>query len=181
MGSSTRRMLSEEPLSAEAISIVKQNAQLICSLIEGNLDYVHSKWSNWFKGRYILVRYEDAFSNVSRAVNAIYKFTGLDMVETISNWINGVPRPGRSKSKTMVLSNTNAVAIDKWRYHRSSSLVSLFEETCGPLMEAMGYIFVNGSETLQHNNRTLLRTQEPLRRRYHHRGSRWRLAHSFQV
>ena len=158
MGSSTRRMLSEEPLPAEAISIVKQNAQLICSLIEGNLDYVHSKWSNWFKGRYILVRYEDAISNVSRAVNAIYKFTGLDMVETISNWIKGVPPPGRSKSKTMVLSNTNAVAIDKWRYHKSASLVSLFEETCGPLMEAMGYIFVNGSETLQHNNRTLLRT-----------------------
>ena len=153
MGSSTRRMLSEEPLPAEAISIVKQNAQLICSLIEGNLDYVHSKWSNWFKGRYILVRYEDAISNVSRAVNAIYKFTGLDMVETISNWIKGVPPPGRSKSKTMVLSNTNAVAIDKWRYHKSASLVSLFEETCGPLMEAMGYIFVNGSETLQHNNR----------------------------
>ena len=158
MGDSTRKLFSEKPLPTEAISIVKKNAQMLCSLIEGNLGYVNSKWSNWFKSRYILVRYEDAITNVSRALNNIYKFTGLNMVETISNWIKGVPPPGRSKSKTMVLSNKNAAAIDKWRSLQNSSLVSLFEETCGPLMEAMGYIFVNGSEALQHNNRTFLRT-----------------------
>ena len=94
---------------------------------------------------------------MSRAVNDIYKSIGLDMVETISNWIKGVPPPGRS-GKTMVISNTTAAAIDNWRSHESSSLVSLFEETCGPLMEAMGYIFVNGSDTLQHNNSKPLRT-----------------------
>ena len=111
MGSSTKKRLSEKPLAAEAISIVRQNAQMICSLIEGNLDYVNSEWSNWFKGRYILVCYEDAISNMSRAVNDIYKFTGLNMIETISNWIKGVLPPGQSKSRTraVVLSNTNAV------------------------------------------------------------------------
>ena len=158
MNSSTKQMLSKKPLPTEAISIVKQNAQMLCSLMEGNLDYVHSKWSNWFKSRYILFRYEDVINNASRAVNDIYKFTGLNMVEKITNWTKGVAPPGRSKSKTMVLSNKNAAAIDKWRSLQSSSLVSLFEETCGPLMEATGYIFVNGSETLQHDNRTLLRT-----------------------
>ena len=51
----------------------------------GNLDFVKSVWSNWFKSRYILVLYEDAISNMSRAVNDMYKSIGLDMVETISN------------------------------------------------------------------------------------------------
>ena len=63
MGDSTRKLFSEEPLPTEAISIVKQSAQMLCSLIKENLDYVNSKWSNC----YILVRYEDAISNVSRA------------------------------------------------------------------------------------------------------------------
>ena len=157
LNGATRKMVSEKLLSPEAISIVKQNAQMICSLIAGNLDYVNSEWSNWFKSHYILVRYEDVISNMSRAVNDMYKFVGLDMVETISNWLKGVPPPGRS-TKTMVISDTNAAAIDKWRSRQSSSLVSLFEDSCGPLMEAMGYIFVNGSETLQHNGSKPLKT-----------------------
>ena len=160
MGNPTKKRLSEKPLAAEAISIVKRNAEMICSLIEGNLDYVNSEWSNWFKGRYILVRYEDAISNMSRAVNDMYKSIGLNMVETISNWLKGVPPPGQSTSraKATVLSNTDAVSIDKWRSLQSSSLVSLFEETCGSLMEAMGYIFVKGSETLKHDNSKPLKT-----------------------
>ena len=157
LNGATRKMVSEKPLSPEAISIVKQNAQMICSLIAGNLDYVNSEWSNWFKSHYFLVRYEDAISNMSRAVNDMYKSIGLDMIETISNWIKGVPPPGRS-GKTMVISDTNAAAIAKWRSHENSSVISLFEETCGPLMKAMGYIFVNGSETLQYNNTKPLKT-----------------------
>jgi len=149
-----RKMFTKKPLSTEAISLVKQNAQMLCSLIAGNLDYVKSEWSNWFKSRYILVRYEDAISNMSRAVNDMYKSIGLDMVETISKWIKGIPPPDGSISRlhATVLSNTDTATVDKWRFRESSSLVSLFEEACGPLMKAMGYTFVNGSETLQHNN-----------------------------
>ena len=168
--SSIKKMVSEKPLTAEAMSIVKQNAQMICSLITGNLEYVKSEWSNWFKSRYILVRYEDAISNMSRAVNDMYKSLGLDMAEPISKWLKGVPPPGRSTSRTKatVLSNTDAATIDKWRSRQSSSLVSLFEETCGPLMEAMGYIFVNSSETLQHNYSKPLKTPNiPFLRNFH--------------
>ena len=155
-----KKMFTEKPLSAKAISLVTQNAQMVCSLIAGNLDYVNKEWSNWFQSRYILVRYEDAISNMSRAVNDMYKAIGLDVVETISNWIKAVPRPGQSTTpaKATVISKTDAATIDKWRFRENSMLVSMLEETCGSLMEAMGYIFVNGSETLQHNNSRPLRT-----------------------
>ena len=160
MGQPARSLLSQKPLSTKGISLVKKNAQMLCSLVTENLDFVDSEWSNWFKSRYILVRYEDVISNMSRAVNDMYKSIGLDMVETISNWIKGIPPPGRStnRNKATVLSSTDAATIDKWRFRESSPLVSLFEETCGPLMEAMGYIFVNGSESLQHNNSKPLKT-----------------------
>ena len=106
--------------------------------------FARSSWKIWtsfiqngqtgFKDRYILVRYEDAINNMSRVGNDMYKSLGLDMVETISNWIKGILPPVRSTSraKATVLSNTDAATIDKWRFRESSSLVSLFEETCGP-------------------------------------------------
>ena len=160
MGEHVRRLLTQKPLSTEGVSLLKKNAQILCSLVMENLDYVNSEWSNWFKSRYILVRYEDAISNMSRAVKYMYKSIDLDMVETISNWIKGIPPPGRSTSRNQatVLSNTDAATIDKWRFRENLSLVSLFEEACGPLMEEMGYIFVNGSENLQQNNSKPLRT-----------------------
>ena len=65
------------------------------------------------------------------------------MVDAISNWIKGVLPPGQSKSKSTVLSNKNAAAIDKWRSLQYSSPVSLFEETCGPQLEAKGYILIS--------------------------------------
>ena len=160
MAEPARSLFTQKPLSAEGKSLLKKNAQMLCSLVMENLDYVNSEWSNWFKNRYILVRYEDAISNMSGAVNDMYKAIGLDMVEIISNWIKGVPPPGRSTSRAQatVLSNTDAATIDKWRFRENPSLVSLFEEACGSLMEVMGYMFVNGSESLQHNNNKPLRT-----------------------
>lgn len=39
----------------------------------------------WFKNRYILVRYEDIISNISKEVSDIYKYFDLPMVEVITN------------------------------------------------------------------------------------------------
>ena len=139
--------------SPEGISFLKESAQTLCSLVSENLDHVNAEWSNWFKDRYILVRYEDAISNMSEAVNNIFKFAGLRMVENTSKWLKRNQLPGR---KTSIAFNT--AAIDKWRFLVDSSMVSLFEEVCGPMMEAMGYIFVNGSDQLQHNKSMPLRT-----------------------
>ena len=119
---------------------------------------IYTEWSKWFKSCYILARYEDVISNMSKLVNDTYKFIGLDMIETINNWIKGVPPPVRSHNHGMVISNADATRIDNWRFRENSSRVSLFEEACEPRMEAMGYVFINGSENLQHNNSKPLRT-----------------------
>ena len=145
-------------LSPQGKANLKDNAHLLCSLVSENLDYVNTEWSNWFKGRYILVRYEDVISNMSKAMYDMYKAIGLPMVKTTVRWIEGIPPPGRSHNRGMVISNADAATIDQWRFRENSSRVSLFEETCGPLMEAMGYVFINGSENLHHNNSKPLRT-----------------------
>lgn len=161
MGQSYRELLTQKPMSPEGISLLKQNAQVLCSLVLDNLEHVNKESSNWFKSHYILVRYEDAISNMSKVVDDMYKFVGLRMVDAITNWIQGIQPTGRQigRNHAFVLSNTDVATIDQWRFRENSSLVSLYEEACGSLMEVMGYILVNGSEYLQHNNSIPLRTE----------------------
>lgn len=160
MDRAATNLFNQKPMSPEGIKLLKGNVQKLCSLLVENLNHVNTEWSNWFKSRYILVRYEDAISNLLEAASDIYKFVGLPMVDIVTNWIKGTPPPGRKTMRYfgMVLSNKDADTIDKWRFREKSSLVSLFEEPCKPLMKTMGYILVNGSENLQHNKSMPLRT-----------------------
>ena len=148
---------SARSLSPQGIASLKNNARLLCSLVSENLEYVKTEWSNWFKSRYILVRYEDAISDMSKAVYDMYKCIGLPMVETTAHWIEGAPPSGRIHVSGMLISNTDIATIDNWRFRENSSRVSTCEEACGPLMEAIGYISINGSENLQHNKSKALR------------------------
>ena len=158
----TANVFTKTPISPEGMKLLKENAQMLCTLVLENLDYVHAKWSNWFKSRYILVRYEDIISNLSKEVSGIYKYFGLPMVDIISNWIKGIPPPGMKEARhyAMVISSNDITTAEKWRFHEKPSLVSLFEEACSTLMENIGYILVNGSENLQNNESVPLQTAD---------------------
>ena len=155
-------LFTPTPMPPEGIELLQENAQMLCTLVLENLDHVHAEWSNWFKSRYILVRYEDIISNISKEVSEIYKYFGLPMVDIITNWIKGSPPPGVEEARhfAMVISSDDTATAEKWRFHENSSLVSLFEEACSPLMKDTGYILVNGSKTLQHNEGTPLQTAD---------------------
>ena len=153
-------LFTQTPMSPEGIKLLKENAQTLCTIVMANLDHVHAEWSNWFKSRYVLVRYEDIINNISKEVSDIYKYIGLPMVNIITNWIKGIPPPGghKARHRAMVISSTDTATIEKWRFREKPSLVSLFEEVCSPLLENVGYILVNGSENLQHNKSKPLQT-----------------------
>ena len=147
-------LFTQRPISPKGIKLLRENAQMLCKLVLENLDRVHSEWSNWFKNRYTLVRYEDIISNISKEVLNIYQYFGLPMVDIIRNWIKGIPPPGMKDARhyAMVISSSDTATAEKWRFHEKPSLVSLFEEACSPLMESIGYTLVNGSENLQYND-----------------------------
>ena len=79
MGKSVASLFNQSFVSQKGISFLKQSAKTLCSLVSENLRHVNAEWSNWFKERSILVRYEDAISNMQEAGNNIYKFAGLRM------------------------------------------------------------------------------------------------------
>ena len=158
----TANVFTKMPMSPEGMKLVKENAQMLCTLVLENLDHVYAEWSNWFKSRYLLIRYEDIIINLSKEVSDIYKYFGLPMVDIITNWIKGIPPPGMRKARyyAMVISIYDTTTAEKWRFHEKPSLVSLFEEACSPLMENIGYVLVNGSENLQNNENIPLQTAE---------------------
>ena len=115
-----------------------------------------------FRGRYILVRYEDTAKDLVNTVFKMYNFTGLPMVTSINNWIReGIQPPSvRNRDPSFVISNDNSERIEKWRFRLDTTQVSEFEERCWPLMYMMGYISINGSYRLLHDTSQKLWTDK---------------------
>ena len=155
-----RTLFTSSPLTTEGWELVKQHAELMCSQVSNNINYAKENWLNWFRGRYKVIRYEDVVGNALNTTSELYHFVGLSMVESIYTWIVDGENPVATDGKTFQVSENDVKRIGHWRFDRDSSLVSLFEEACAPLMELTGYIFVNGSEHLQHDLSKSLLTKE---------------------
>ena len=157
-GGPLRKLLNSRPLTTEGRELVKQHAELVCSQVSNNINYAKENWLNWFRGRYKVIRYEDVVGNALNTTSELYGFVGLSMVESIYKWIVEGKKPAGTGA--FQVSENDVNRIGHWRFDQDSSLVSLFEEACAPLMELTGYIFVNGSEHLQHDLSKSLLTKE---------------------
>ncbi|XP_020632046.1 carbohydrate sulfotransferase 3-like [Orbicella faveolata] len=160
MGGPKRKLLTSSSLTTEGRELVKQHAELMCSQVSNNINYAKENWLNWFKGRYKVIRYEDIVGNALSTADELYNFVGLSMVESIYKWIVEGEKPVGTGVSTFKVSENDVKRIGHWRFDRDSSLVSLFEEACAPLMKLTGYIFANGSEHLQHDLSEPLLTKE---------------------
>ena len=130
--------------------VIRHNSAILCSLIQDNLNYVNEEWHNWFRDRYILVRYEDVSDDLFRVALQLYNLTGLPMVASIRKWILEGLRPlgVTSRNSAFVISEKDTARTEHWRYRLDTSQVTEFEELCGPVMNMMGYKSINGSERL---------------------------------
>ena len=155
-----RKLFTSRPLTTEGWELVKQHAELMCSQVWNNINYARENWLNWFRGRYKLIRYEDIVGNVTNTADELYNFVGLSMVDSIHQWIVKGEMPEGTGGSTFKVSENDVKRTGHWRFDRDSSLVSLFEEACAPLMKLTGYIFVNGSEYVQHDVSKPLLTKE---------------------
>ena len=157
-----KKLITLKNTTTEGKEIIMNNTRIICSLVEENLNYVNEEWSNWFKDRYILVRYEDVPGDLLTAVRHMYNFTGLPMVYYVKKWIIKGKPPGGIKNDEpeFVISKNDVKKSDHWRFVIGSSLVAELEEACWPLMYIMGYISINGSERLLHDTKYKLWTEK---------------------
>ena len=142
--------------------VIRHNSAILCSLIQDNLNYVNEEWYNWFRDRYILVRYEDVSDDLVRVALQLYNLTGLPMVASIRKWILEGLRPlgVTSRNSAFVISEKDTARTEHWRYRLDTSQVTEFEELCGPVMNMMGYKSINGSERLLNDTTQKLWTEK---------------------
>lgn len=148
-----RNLFTHENTPPEGRDLILKYAHLVCSTVEENLNYVNEQWLNWFKSRYMLVRYEDIPGDLLNTVQRVYNFTGLAMAESISKWIHEGKSPSgvTNEDPEWAISKKDVERTDHWRFRLETSLVSGIEEACWSVMYMMGYISINGSEHLQHD------------------------------
>ena len=142
--------------------VIRNNSVILCSLIQDNLNYVNEEWYNWFRDRYILVRYEDVSDDLFRVALQLYNLTGLPMVASIRKWILEGLRPlgVTSRNSAFVISEKDTARTEHWRYRLDTSQVTEFEELCRPVMNMMGYKSINGSERLLNDTTQKLWTEK---------------------
>ena len=155
------KLITLENTSLEGREMILHKTRIMCSLFEDNLNYVNEEWSKWFKGRYVLLRYEDIPGDLLTTVAQLYNFTGLNMTTVIMQWIQTGILPGvKMHDAAFIISKKDPDRVGHWRSRLDISLVTQIEGACWPLMYMMGYTSVNGSEHILHDTSHKLLTEK---------------------
>lgn len=107
------------------------------------------KAPDFLRGRYKLVRYEDVVRDPLGVVQSVYDFVGLDMTETLQEWIHHIMH-GKGKgtrSEAFKITERNASEVSQaWRTSLTFDKVQQVQEVCKSAMALLGYRPVNSED-----------------------------------
>ncbi|XP_030639120.1 carbohydrate sulfotransferase 6 [Chanos chanos] len=118
---------------------------------------------DFLRGRYKLVRYEDLVKNQLKEVEAIYKFVGLEMTDTLQEWIYRITHgKGKgSKNDAFQITSRNAEDVSlAWRTMLPYEKVKRVQEVCKGAMSLLGYRTVDSEREQRLMDLELLTGQE---------------------
>ena len=98
---------------------------------------------------YKLIRFEDLARNPLRVVNELYKFTGIEMLDTIEKWLQETTRVKRGNAFST--SRNSQQVVSNWRTKMSPASVQIVEKYCGRLMGQLNYELTGMSPKIQLN------------------------------
>ncbi|KAG9272091.1 carbohydrate sulfotransferase 6 [Astyanax mexicanus] len=100
------------------------------------------KSPDFLRGRYKLVRYEDLVKNPLTEIENMYNFVGLEMTETLQEWIYRITHgKGKgTKKEAFKITSRNAEDVSlAWRTSLPYEKVRQIQEVCKGAMSLMGY------------------------------------------
>ena len=136
----------------KALNGTQSFSQKICSATEINLNIVRSLGS-LKKSRFMLLRYEDLAANPLKTLPSLLKFAGLPMDESLSKWLylaSHLPET-ESEQKAARWRQDSREGAERWRWKVGRATISVIEQNCERVMNALGYKSVNGSRKIQRN------------------------------
>lgn len=104
---------------------------------------------NSLSARYKLIRFEDLARHPLSTVDELYKFAGLEMLDSIKTWLYKATHLKDTSqgdiSKAYRTSRNSEQTVSNWRKQMSSSTVQMIEKYCGRVMSQLGYKFTGMS------------------------------------
>ena len=111
---------------------------------------------NFLGARYKLIRFEDLARHPLSSVDELYKFVGLEMMDSIKKWVYEATHPNntgqlRGVGGSFRTSRDSEQIVSKWRRRLSSTTVRMVEKYCGRAMNQLGYKLTGTSLDKQFN------------------------------
>uniref|UniRef100_A0AAY5EUH0 Sulfotransferase n=1 Tax=Electrophorus electricus TaxID=8005 RepID=A0AAY5EUH0_ELEEL len=139
--------LIEDPsLNLKIIHLVRDPRAVANSRIKSKRDDFYSVGTvlsppNWFKGKYMLVRYEDLVENPVQILHNIYRFINLTTSRDIESFVMNMTGGSSFPSNNFDVSARNAThTATAWRALLSYSKIQQVEEYCQYAMSILGYL-----------------------------------------
>lgn len=126
-----------------------------CEMTENNLQLVKTLDPS-LRSRYVLVRHEDLAVQPLKLLNYLYEFAGLNVLDSIKQWIVNTTQPGTNDVQAQARNPTSVVrnsldTLNKWRKAADPFEVNIIERYCRDVMRITGYIPIQGSSKLLRN------------------------------
>ena len=90
-------------------------------------------------GGYKLIRFEDLAQYPLLVANELYKFAGLEMLETITEWLHAKTKSENGQGGAYSTSRDSNKVVSNWRTKMSAATVKIVEEYCGTVMRQLNY------------------------------------------
>ena len=88
---------------------------------------------------YKLIRFEDLAQHPLPVVNELYKFTGIEMLDTIKKWLYETTNSRNNTGSAYGTSRNSSQVVSNWRTKMSSATVKIIEKYCGSVMKQLNY------------------------------------------
>lgn len=119
---------------------------------------------DFLRGRYKMVRYEDVVRDPLAQVEAIYRFTGLEMTQELQEWIYRITHgKGKgTKKEAFQITSRNAEDVSRaWRTTVPYEKVRRIQEVCKGAMSILGYRTVDSEKEQRQLDLDVLSPREP--------------------
>ena len=110
--------------------------QKVCHQMESDVK-IGKLMKAFSPNRYTLIRFEDLARNPLRVVNELYKFTGIEMLDTIKKWLHETTRKRHGNAYST--SRNSQQVVSNWRRKMSPSSVHIVEKYCRRVMGQLNY------------------------------------------
>lgn len=131
----------------------------LCEQTEANLE-VLKNLPAWLRNQVKLLRYEDLAGHPIAEMKRLYKFAGLSVLDSVTNWLNRSTHPSKQREDVDIQRGYDAAytvddaeaAINRWRWKVTDpNDITTIEMYCKHVMQLMGYRPVHNSYELQRN------------------------------